>query len=141
MKAICDVCGKYSELENVCTNCGSEILSEVAVASLPLNNAWGWGTFKFDTLDVLSKEEALVYMRGKWSQLENFTQLHLVTSQLSRFEAGLQEITVLVRQDDFLSLQRDLLIKYRDVSTEFEPIGTFKSADDLNDLLRKASGK
>jgi hypothetical protein len=139
--AICDVCGKSSKNDRVCSNCGADIFSEEEISLLPINSSWGWGRFNVSDLDSSSRAEAIVYLRKEWMQLEEFTILRLITSQLFRFQTAAQEVRIFVREDLFLALSREFAAKFVNVSAEFENRGNFENAEDVNEFLRREYGR
>jgi hypothetical protein len=141
MKIICEICGRYSENEKTCSNCGAEILEDTEVAALPLNLTWGWGIFGLDKLEGAAREQALRCLRDQWDSMEKFTLLSLVTSQLAKFDLAENEIKVLIREDDYLRFRKTLETDFGQVSTKFEPLGVFSDASDLNHLLNLELGK
>jgi hypothetical protein len=134
MKIICAVCGQFSESKKRCTNCGAEIVSEEEIERSPIRLEWGWAVFSFNTADRMSKEKAMDYMRERWEHLEGFTQLSLIDSQLVRFFVDAINIKLLVREDLFHSLSRDLSKHFSFLSGTFERIGVV-TVTEANALL------
>ncbi|MFZ6723344.1 hypothetical protein [Undibacterium sp. Ji49W] len=141
MKIICDIFGKYSKSDMTCTNCGSVIVSEDEIPHLALPVRWGWASFRFDMDSLLLKEEAINYLREKWIALEEFTVMHLLNSQVSRFRSDVNEIKVMVREDFFSSISQNVSNKFEGVSAEFEPTYFFDNAEDVNRLLNEELNK
>lgn len=139
MKIICDVCGRNSASAEICTNCGAAIVSEVEIPDQSTSDRWGWGVFKFDMSDLSKKEEAINFLRAKWASLEEFTVLRLLTSQLSRFQPDVSEIKVIIREDFFSTIWRDASNKFEGLSVKFEPVYSFHTAEEVNQLLSEES--
>lgn len=135
MKTICEICGKYSENNEKCTNCGASIQNDDEISSYNAPLVWGWAVFRFDTEDLLNKERAINYFREKWSSFEKFTVLSLLDSQLFRFAPGANEIRVIVREDFYLAIL-SAGNQFQGISAEFIPIN-FNSAEEANEILRK----
>jgi hypothetical protein len=134
VKAICDVCGKYSDNEKRCTNCGADIFADEEIPSQQSLGRWGWATFELPMNDSSSKENVLHYLREKWISLEEFTVLRLIDSQISRFESDAVSIKVLTREDFLSTIVKDALSKFEGVSVQFEPVD-IATAEDANKLL------
>ncbi|MFZ6757914.1 hypothetical protein ACO0K9_11955 [Undibacterium sp. Ji50W] len=140
MKKICDICGKYSESDKTCSNCGAKIFMDEEIAALPIRDRWGWAIFSLDALNVDLRVDALNFMRDQWTTLESFTVLHLVNSQLGQFCADATKIKVIIREDFFSSLWQELSIKFDGLTVEFNPEFHFKTTDEINELLSKELG-
>lgn len=134
MKTICDACGKYSENEVRCTNCGTEILADEEIPLQQSLARWGWATFGFAMNDSSSKEDVVHYLREKWVSLEEFTVLHLIDSQISKFESNAISIKVLTREDFLSTIVKDALSKFEGLSVQFEPVD-LATAEEANELL------
>jgi hypothetical protein len=134
VRTICDVCGKYSENEKRCTNCGAEILAEEEIPSQQSLAKWGWATFGLAMSDSSSKENVLHYLREKWISLEEFTVLRLIDSQIFRFESDAVSIKVLTREDFLSTIVKDALSKFEGLSVQFEPVD-LETAEEANKLL------
>lgn len=134
VKTICDVCGKYSESARCCTNCGSEILDDEEINSQQSLGRWGWAIFKLEINDIATKENALRYLREKWMSLEEFTVLHLIESQISKFESKAASIKVLIREDFLSMIVNDAISMFEGLSVMFEPVD-IATAEEANKLL------
>ena len=120
MKAICEICGQFSENDRRCTNCGVEIANEEEIAILPARTDWGWAVFSLNTSDHSAKEIAINYMRERWAHSEEYTQLSLIESQLSKFCADASGIRLLMREDIFYALFIDFANRFCFITAAFD---------------------
>ncbi|MCH8620257.1 DUF2318 domain-containing protein [Undibacterium sp. TS12] len=137
MKTICDICGKYSEGDKTCSNCGAKIFTDEEINALPTHDNWGWAIFSLEAVNANLRAEAINFMREQWITLEKLTILNLVNSQLSKFRGNVSKIKVIIREDFFLTFWQELSNKFNGLSVEFKPEFLFETADEVNQLLRE----
>lgn len=135
MTTVCEICGKTSSNDKVCSNCGAEILSNEKRASLPSHLEWGWATFNLESLPADLLSQAVDQLKHYWVPIEKFSVLSLAASQLESFNILEHNITVLVREDDYLQLSSKIRYEFDKIVTSFECIGYLKFAAQINEIL------
>lgn len=135
MNTICEMCGKTSTNDNVCSNCGEEILSDDKIAIRSSNLMWGWATFDLSNLDSNMYIQAVDKMREHLTLLERFSLLHLINSQLDRVNTDQPTIKLLLRDDYCVELGLKLQNEFNTIVVYFDHIGHFEYASELNKLL------
>lgn len=133
MKTICEMCGKTSTNNKICSNCGAEIASQEQVAKLPTSLMWGWATFDLSKLD--NHMQAVDQLRTYLTTLEQFSLLHLIDSQVDNVTAEQRLIKLLLREDYCVELALKLKKEFNTVLVHFDTIGYFSYASELNALL------
>jgi hypothetical protein len=137
MGGICEVCGRTSSTEKICSHCGAEIFPDLGPSNVPVYPQWGWGTIGLGAVEEIQAEQIIRVLRKYWGYLETGTFLALMHSQLSAFASGTKKIKVLVKKDFFTRLVAMSSEISGSVQTDFQPV-EFLTAKEGNNLLEKA---
>lgn len=133
MTTVCQMCGKTSSNDKVCSHCNAEIIP-FNITQEFVYPPWGWATFDLSKLEGDTKSQVVDKLKDEWSELEKFTVLKLSHSQLDRFNGNPLLIKVLIREDFYLDLL-NRIHKFQKIPMHFRTVGHFSYAAEINTLL------